>query len=40
MTRADLAIFTLRCLANPDCYGKVYHVRDESLAWPPPTPPT
>jgi uncharacterized protein YbjT (DUF2867 family) len=40
MTRADLAIFTLRCLANPDCYGKVYHVRDESLGWPPPTPPT
>ncbi len=40
MTRADLAIFTLRCLTNPDCYGKVYHVRDESLAWPPPTPPT
>jgi uncharacterized protein YbjT (DUF2867 family) len=40
MTRADLAIFTLHCLANPDCYGKVYHVRDESLAWPPPRPPT
>ncbi len=40
MTRADLAIFTLHCLANPDCYGKVYHVRDASLSWPPPTPPT
>lgn len=38
MTRADLAIFTVRCLANPSCFGKTYHVRDESLAWPPPTP--
>ncbi len=36
MTRADLAILTLRCVGNPVCYGKTYHVRDPSLAWPPP----
>ena len=36
MTRADLAIFTLRCLGNKSCYNKTYHVRDDSLAWPPP----
>jgi uncharacterized protein YbjT (DUF2867 family) len=36
MTRADLAIFTLRCLGNAACFGKTYHVRDPSLAWPPP----
>jgi uncharacterized protein YbjT (DUF2867 family) len=36
MTRADLAIFTLRCLGNPSCYNKTYHVKDDSLAWPPP----
>lgn len=40
MTRADLALFTVRCLANPACFGKVYHVRDESLTWPPPKAPT
>jgi uncharacterized protein YbjT (DUF2867 family) len=36
MTRADLAIFTARCLGNRACHGKVYHVRDPSLTWPPP----
>lgn len=36
MTRADLAIFTLRCLGNKSCYNKTYHVKDDSLAWPPP----
>lgn len=36
MTRADLALFTRRCLGNRACYGKTYHVRDASLAWPPP----
>ena len=36
MTRADLAIFTLRCLGNRSCYNKTYHVKDDSLAWPPP----
>ena len=36
MTRADLALFTLHCLGNPACLGKTYHVRDPSLAWPPP----
>jgi uncharacterized protein YbjT (DUF2867 family) len=36
MTRADLALFTLRCLGNTACHGKTYHVRDASLAWPPP----
>lgn len=36
MTRADLAILTLRCLGNKSCYNKTYHVKDDSLAWPPP----
>ena len=36
MTRADLTLFTVRCLGNKDCYNKVYHVKDDSLAWPPP----
>jgi uncharacterized protein YbjT (DUF2867 family) len=36
MTRADLALFTVRCLGNADCHNKTYHVRDASLAWPPP----
>ena len=31
MTRADLAILTLSCLDNPDCNGRIYHVRDDSL---------
>jgi uncharacterized protein YbjT (DUF2867 family) len=38
MTRADLAIFTARCLGNRSCYGKIYHVKDDSLGWPPPRP--
>lgn len=36
MTRADLAALTVYCLGNAECYGKTYHVRDESLTWPPP----
>jgi uncharacterized protein YbjT (DUF2867 family) len=36
MTRADLAELTLRCARDPLCLGKTYHVRDASLAWPPP----
>jgi uncharacterized protein YbjT (DUF2867 family) len=36
MTRADLAILTVRCVANPACHGKTYHVKDVSLRWPPP----
>lgn len=36
MTRADLALFTVQCIGNRDCHGKVWHVRDDSLAWPPP----
>ena len=35
-TRADLALFTMHCLDNEDCAGRVYHVKDESLSWPPP----
>ena len=35
-TREDLAIFTLNCLDNPACGGRIYHVKDESLSWPPP----
>ena len=40
MTRADLAVLTGQCLAKPDCLGKTFHVRDPSLAWPPPKAPT
>ena len=40
MTRADLAIFTVECLGNAACFNKIYHVRDDSLSWPPPRPPT
>ncbi len=36
ITRADLALLTLECLDNPECYGKIYHARDDSLSWPPP----
>lgn len=36
MTRADLAALTVSCLGDAGCYGKTYHVRDDSLAWPPP----
>lgn len=36
MTRADLARFTVNCLGERSCYNKTYHVRDNSLAWPPP----
>ncbi|MCS6948158.1 MAG: NAD(P)H-binding protein [Steroidobacteraceae bacterium] len=37
MTRADLAIFTRECLGNRACYNKTFHVRDDSLRWPPPS---
>lgn len=37
ITRADLARFTMECLDNAECYGKVYHNKDESLTWPPPS---
>lgn len=40
MTRADLAILTVRCLGNDACIGKTFHVRDPSLSWPPPQAPT
>ncbi len=40
MTRADLAVLTLRCLGNAKCLGRTWHVRDPSLAWPLPRPPT
>ncbi len=36
MTRADLALFTVHCVGNAACHDKTYHVRDTSLAWPPP----
>ena len=32
----DLAILTVRCVGNPACHGKTYHVKDTSLPWPPP----
>jgi len=31
ITRADLALLTLDCLGNPDCYDKTFHARDQSL---------
>lgn len=40
MTRADLADLTVRCLGNAGCLGKTWHVRDGSLAWPPPRAPS
>jgi cytochrome c55X len=36
MTRADLARLTMQCLDNANCTDKVYHVRDDTLDWPPP----
>ena len=36
ITRVDLAEFTLDCLDNDDCSGKIYHAVDHSLTWPPP----
>jgi uncharacterized protein YbjT (DUF2867 family) len=36
MTRADLAILTVGCVAKPECLNQTYHVRDTSLAWPVP----
>lgn len=36
ITRADLAILTLKCLDNPACANRIFHAKDESLPWPPP----
>ena len=36
MTRPDLARVTVSCVGNPACLNKTYHVRDTTLAWPPP----
>lgn len=36
ITRADLADFTLDCLDNAACAGKIYHAMDPALTWPPP----
>lgn len=36
VARPDLAELTVSCLGNAACYGKTYHVRDDSLTWPPP----
>jgi hypothetical protein len=38
MTRDDLAALTVGCIGNPACMGRTYHVRDDSLGWPPPRP--
>lgn len=37
ITRIDLARFTMECLDNTTCYGKVFHNKDDSLTWPPPS---
>jgi uncharacterized protein YbjT (DUF2867 family) len=31
ITRADLALLTLDCVGNRDCYNKTYHAQDKSL---------
>jgi hypothetical protein len=31
ITRADLALLTLECVGNRDCYDKTFHAQDESL---------
>ncbi len=36
VARPDLAVLTVSCLGNAACYGKTYHVRDDTLTWPPP----
>ncbi|MBL8643027.1 MAG: SDR family oxidoreductase [Rhodospirillaceae bacterium] len=36
MTRIDLAKLTVGCLDNKACLGKIYHVEDKTLTWPPP----
>jgi len=36
ITRVDLAEFTLQCLDNADCNGKIFHAVDPTLTWPPP----
>ena len=36
ITRPDLADFTMDCLDNPACAGKIYHAMDPVLTWPPP----
>lgn len=35
-TRADLAALTMQCLDDPACSNRIYHVRDDTLPWPPP----
>jgi uncharacterized protein YbjT (DUF2867 family) len=39
MTREDLAQLTVDCIGNPGCIGRTYHLRDDSLGWPPPRSP-
>lgn len=36
MTRTDLAVLTVSCLDNPACMNKIFHIKDETLSWPPP----
>jgi uncharacterized protein YbjT (DUF2867 family) len=39
MTRPDLARLNMKCVGNPACLNKTYHVRDPSgLPWPPKEP--
>ena len=37
ITRVDLARFTMDCLGNAACTNKIFHARDTSLSWPPPS---
>lgn len=37
ITRADLARLTMDCLGNETCANKIYHARDFTLSWPPPS---
>jgi uncharacterized protein YbjT (DUF2867 family) len=38
MTRADLALLTMKCFGNATCLNKTFHVKDPSLPWRPPQP--
>lgn len=36
ITRIDLAVFTVECMEQEACHGRIFHAQDDSLSWPPP----
>lgn len=36
ITRIDLAVFTIECMEQEACHGRIFHAQDDSLSWPPP----